>query len=104
LRNHQRLTFSTPINNLTRKQLLGKCRDLHGICYSTKNKSELIKIIENKVSNIIVDTKIDYIKPLIKLVGGKTQIIDTIIDNFPKEINNYHELFLGGGIIIFIKN
>ncbi len=54
------VNFLHPINNLTRKQLLGKCRDLHGICYSTKNKSELIKIIENKVSNIIVDTKIDW--------------------------------------------
>ena len=40
------------------------------------------------------------IKPILKLVGGKTQILDKLFANFPKEINNYHEPFLGGGSVL----
>lgn len=55
-------------------------------------------------------------KPFLKWVGGKTQILDNVLSKVPKEFNNYHELFLGGGSVllavlslqkqgkIFIKN
>ena len=41
-----------------------------------------------------------YQKPFLKWVGSKTQIIESIINKFPKRINNYHEIFLGGGSVL----
>jgi DNA adenine methylase len=59
--------------------------------------------------NCIIDTKNIIQKPILKWVGGKTQILDKIIIDFPNEINNYREVFLGGGSVLlslltYVKN
>lgn len=40
-------------------------------------------------------------QPFFKWVGGKRQIADIILDEFPGEIENYYEPFVGGGAMLF---
>lgn len=47
------------------------------------------------------ETKELFPKSILKWVGGKHSIIKNVISNFPDEINNYHEIFLGGGTVLF---
>ncbi|WP_337587681.1 Dam family site-specific DNA-(adenine-N6)-methyltransferase [Nosocomiicoccus massiliensis] len=42
-----------------------------------------------------------FLKPFIKWVGGKRQLLDVITSNLPKEFNHYYEPFIGGGAVFF---
>lgn len=72
--------------------------------------SEIQKLIDSKKIqkpnnniDLIKNSEFDFLppKPILKWVGGKTQILEKIIGEFPKNINNYHEIFLGGGSVLF---
>ena len=43
-------------------------------------------------------------KPILKWVGGKTQILNQVLALFPKTCVNYYEPFLGGGSVLLGMN
>ena len=67
-----------------------------------KNKNLISNKISNKTSNMETITKKDIPRPLLKWVGGKGQIIDKLAKKIPKEMNQYHELFVGGGSFLIM--
>ena len=117
----------------TKAELFEICEGLGFTKYKSKNKSQLVELIQSKNNiNTSADHKTDELlpveiepvnklvkhlnvnkipisKPILKWVGGKTQILNKLIDEFPIEINNYHEIFLGGGSVLltllsYVKN
>ena len=56
--------------------------------------------LKNDSHNINMNKISENISPFLKWVGGKNQIIDKVLSSFPTKINNYHEIFLGGGSVL----
>jgi DNA adenine methylase len=65
--------------------------------------STLTKLTEDKMQNLTVLDTIETIaaKPILKWVGGKTQILNEIIPKIPKKYEHYVEPFFGGGALFF---
>lgn len=40
------------------------------------------------------------VKPILKWIGGKTQILDLVVSKFPRVINDYYEPFIGGASVV----
>ena len=73
------------------------------------NEEEIKSVISNNqnsnIDNNVMDNiiKKDIPRPILKWVGGKGQMIDKLIKKLPdKKINNYHELFVGGGSFLIM--
>ena len=62
------------------------------IIFKKQSKKVPISFIETNKSKLQ--------KPFLKWVGGKTQMITSLLSKFPIKIENYHELFLGGGSVL----
>ncbi|WP_434325345.1 Dam family site-specific DNA-(adenine-N6)-methyltransferase [Mycoplasma capricolum] len=69
------------------------------------NLTEIVKICEALNCDFkelfLLNEEKQTLSSVVKWVGGKKQIQDTIINLIPKQFNNYIEPFLGGAAILF---
>jgi DNA adenine methylase len=80
----------------TRNELIAICKERGLKGYSTKKKDELLTLLSTSVTT----TSQNISKPFLKWVGGKTQILTEVLAQFPSQIHNYFEPFLGGGSVL----
>ena len=103
--------------NKSRKELLTKCEGYGITNYKSKNKSELILLINNAIATATNanattnanDTNANAanknpLKPIIKWSGGKMDEIKMFDKYFPENYNIYIEPFIGGGAVYFHLN
>ena len=58
-------------------------------------------LVESQEPTGIPQTTNKLVRPLVKWVGGKRQLMDTIKRHVPSHIGRYYEPFFGGGAVLF---
>ena len=98
---------------MSKNDLVKKCKELKIKKYSSKNKDELIKLINdninlpeviNEISTNIISEQLIKLKPIIKWSGGKSDEIKLFKKYIPHTYNIYLEPFIGGGAVYFYTN
>lgn len=106
------------LTKLLKPSLLLMCKELGITNCKSKNKSDLITLINGKLSqlknNDNIDNndnnmspalnKINFLKPLVKWSGGKGDEIKMFEKYFPQDYTQYIEPFVGGGSVFFYLN
>ena len=104
---NQKSRYTTHLNKKNPCVVESKIKEIKPIEFKIIDEDDIIS--DNKFVKQINTKKITIPKPILKWVGGKTQILDKLIVEFPTEINNYREIFLGGGSVLltllsYVKN
>ena len=102
------------LSKMTKAELIAKCASIGIVKCSSKNKSQLIRLIESRNINTnevvptiaVPATKFPtaHLKPLIKWSGGKSDEIKQFSKYFPTQYSKYIEPFVGGGSVFFYLN
>jgi DNA adenine methylase len=103
-------SHNVSINKMSKQDLLNKCKELGFTGCSSKNKTQLLELINSKTNSNNSDDENTIIsltpftktlKPLIKWSGGKSDEIKQFEKYFPSEYDTYIEPFIGGGSVYF---
>ncbi len=90
--------MSNDLSKLTKDELYKKCEEKGLINYKSKNKKDLIELLNSSENNN------KHLKPLIKWSGGKSDEIKIFEKYFPENYSKYIEPFIGGGSVFFYLN
>ena len=91
----------------SKKELIKMCEDYGITDYKSKNKSELVLLIESNGGSEGGSGGtglIKRLKPLVKWSGGKMDEIKMFKKYFPEDFKIYIEPFVGGGSVYFYLN